>query len=79
MSIGSLMIWLLMHLRVKEATCGLARTMMEMCRVIFLLKVETLVSRWANFTDSLVDRSLLKKNLDFCFKGAEKRNSIDSN
>jgi hypothetical protein len=34
MSIVLLMTWLHMHLRVKEATCGLARITMEMCRVI---------------------------------------------
>ena len=33
------MTWLHMRLRVKEAMCGLARTMMEMCRVISWLKV----------------------------------------
>jgi hypothetical protein len=34
MNTALLMTWWHMHLRVKEGMCGLARTMMEMCRVI---------------------------------------------
>jgi hypothetical protein len=39
MNTDSLMIWLLMLLRVKEVMYGLAKTMMEMCRVISWPKV----------------------------------------
>ena len=46
MSIVSLMIWLLMPSRVKEAMCGLARIMMGMYRVISLPKVS--VFRWCS-------------------------------